>query len=76
MSPRSSVTALVLVPSLALAVAGALLLNVGVATAASSVEPIEVTGNTTPIVGVDQRLPSLGTTSYFTAGTGFPDEFE
>ena len=39
-------------------------------------EPIEVAGNTTPIVGVDQRLPSLGTTSYFTAGTGFADEIE
>lgn len=39
-------------------------------------EPIEVAGNTTPIVGVDQRLRSLGTTSYFTAGTGFADEIE
>lgn len=39
-------------------------------------EPIEVAGLTTPIVSVDQRLPSLGTTSYFTAGTGFADEIE
>lgn len=72
----SSVTALVIAPSLAIAVAVTFLLNLGAASAASSVEPIKVAGNTTPIVGVDQRLPSLGTTSYFTAGPGFADEIE
>ena len=74
--PHAGATALVIVPSLALAVAGSLLLNAGAASAAGSVQPINVAGNSTPITGVDQRLPSLGTTSYFTAGPGFADEIE
>ncbi len=61
---------------LALALASGTFPNAGTASAAGSVEPISVAGNSTPIRGVDQRLPALGTTSFFTAGPGFADEIE
>ena len=73
---RSRIARRASIAFLALALASGTLPNAGTASAAGSVEPISVAGNSTPIMGVDQRLPALGTTSFFTAGPGFADEIE
>ena len=70
---RSRVALRAVVPCLALALSSGVVLNIGAVSAAGSVEPINVAGNTTPITGVDQRLPGLGTTLFFSAGPGFAD---
>ena len=61
--------------SLVLTLTG-VLAGAGPASADSSVQPIAVPGDSTPLSGVDQRLPGLNTGSYYSAGPAFAAQIE